>query len=324
MSFQGETEMTVSRIVARIARALREGDPLEALECTLPPSDLQSLMLHVYRERSGRRSPAELMEQALRVPMLRVSDVDPRVLIELERLALDCARGFDAVDLAPVAPLGINQVLGRIDQSWCLATVRSAEVLADSTTAQALESARRRRAGQIGDIRLCSRARMLRLQPLSNPAFSPHFALFSLTSAGLAQPGSAFESAALREQLAVHLSLLRELSARAWMLRDIVVSITDTAANESRIENARAHVLEPLAREFPEVTFAIDRERQRGRGYYGGLCLAIDASNARGTRVNLADGGFTDWTQRLLANRRERLLVSGMGLDLLERVFRTP
>jgi len=27
------------------------------------------------------------------------------------------------------------------------------------------------------------------------------------------------------------------------------------------------------------------------------------------------DGGFTDWTQQLLSNRKERLLISGMGSE---------
>jgi len=33
--------------------------------------------------------------------------------------------------------------------------------------------------------------------------------------------------------------------------------------------------------------------------------------------VIIVDGGLTDWTQRLLSNRRERLFTSGIGLGLL-------
>jgi hypothetical protein len=31
--------------------------------------------------------------------------------------------------------------------------------------------------------------------------------------------------------------------------------------------------------------------------------------------VEIGDGGFVDWTQRLTGNRKERLLISGVGVD---------
>jgi hypothetical protein len=308
--------------VERIARTLHGQDLLAGLTCELPASDLQSLMLHVYRERSARRTPAELLEQLQRVSMLRASDVDPRKLLEIERMAFECAVDFDAVDLAPVAPLGINAVLGQIDQNWCLATVRSAEVLADPTTAQALECARRRRAGVSGEIRLCSRGRMLRLQPLDTPGHSPHFTVFSLVSAGLAQSERDFAHESLLDQIGVHLRLMHRLTEQGYAMREITVSITDTADDEQRSATAQERVLTPLAGRFPGVECNVDRTRQRGRSYYRGLCFSIDATDPSGARVNLCDGGFTDWTQRLLANARERLLVSGIGLDLLARRLR--
>ena len=34
----------------------------------------------------------------------------------------------------------------------------------------------------------------------------------------------------------------------------------------------------------------------------------------------MADGGSTDWTQRLLSDRAERLFTSGIGLERLIRL----
>ena len=31
--------------------------------------------------------------------------------------------------------------------------------------------------------------------------------------------------------------------------------------------------------------------------------------------VEIGDGGFVDWTQRLTGNRKERLLITGVGVD---------
>ncbi len=36
----------------------------------------------------------------------------------------------------------------------------------------------------------------------------------------------------------------------------------------------------------------------------------------------LADGGLVNWTQRLLGDNKERLMTSGIGIELMCRVFR--
>ena len=51
------------------------------------------------------------------------------------------------------------------------------------------------------------------------------------------------------------------------------------------------------------------------------MLLNLTATDREGDAVGLADGGRTDWTQRLLSNRKERLLTSGIGLGLLAERF---
>jgi hypothetical protein len=308
-------------IVTRIARALGGGGAVEAL-VALPATDLQSLMLHVYRRRSARRSPAELLAQYLGRPMLQPANMDTRALAALERLALACAADFEALDLSPVAPLGLNAVLGRIDQNNCLATARTAEVLADPTAVQALECARRRRAGSEGTIKLCACSRPLRLQPYEGPGFWPHFGLFSLVSAGRDRGGHAFEMESLREHLGVYLTFLLRLPEEGYRIGQVKVAVSDTERDEARLGRAEAEVLAPLGAAFPSVSLTLDRAREQGRDYYSGLCLRVDATDAGGAWRNLADGGFSDWTRRLCSNRKERLLTSGMGIELLTKLFR--
>ncbi|MDC0711677.1 hypothetical protein POL68_24630 [Stigmatella sp. ncwal1] len=315
--------MREDKIIARIARALAEGDAVEGLIRTLSATDLQSLMLRVYRERSARRTPAELLEQYQQRAMVRPRSVEVRTLLEVERAAFGQAHAFEAVDLAPVAPLGINSVLGQIDQNNCLATIRSAEVLADPTTSQALECARRRKAGDRETIRLCARSKQLRLQPFDKPGFSPHFTIFSLVTAGRDRGSLTFELESLREHLSVYLALLRHLGSLGFHFASVDIAVSDTADDEGRLARAQAEVLAPLAAEYPEALLRIDRTREQGRHYYSGLCLRLDAVNHEGQRVNLADGGFTNWTQRLLSNAKERLLVSGIGIELIVLFFRS-
>jgi hypothetical protein len=314
--------MSEDKIVTRVARELAEGEVIDGLSRRLVPSDLQSLMLHVYRQRSARRTPAELLAQYERSLLFRPTATDARALLEVERLAFESAASFEALELAPVAPIGINCVLGQIDQNNCLDTVRGAEVMADPTTAQALECARRRRAGERGTIKLSARSHQVRLQPFDVPGYSPHFTLFSMVTAGRDRGSLAFEMESLREHLGIYLGFLGRLGSAGYAVRDVKVFVSDTERNEQRLGRARAEVLEPLAAEFPEVTLELDRTREQGRNYYTGLCLRLDATDVTGRQMNLADGGFTDWTRRLLSNAKERLLVSGMGIELIPKRFR--
>ena len=148
-------------------------------------------------------------------------------------------------------------------------------------------------------MRLCAVCRVLRLQPFPDePGFTQHFALFALVTAGRSQPSHGFEIEALREHVAVHRRLLEPGIEH-------VVRLTDVAP----------HVLEAIPGAIE------DPDRTRARGYYAGALLDIAATDREGQEVGLADGGLTDWTQRLLSNRKERLFTSGIGLGLLAQRF---
>jgi hypothetical protein len=68
----------------------------------------------------------------------------------------------------------------------------------------------------------------------------------------------------------------------------------------------------------------MDHERAGGRGYYRDLCFKVNAlmdgavdGTGDGTPEEIGDGGFTDWTAQLLADGKERLLITGYGTDRL-------
>jgi histidyl-tRNA synthetase len=70
------------------------------------------------------------------------------------------------------------------------------------------------------------------------------------------------------------------------------------------------------------VEFSFNLRRLTGLGYYDGPCFHIKMTNDRGESFMLADGGFVQWTQRLLGDKKERLLTSAIGIELLCRLFR--
>jgi hypothetical protein len=92
----------------------------------------------------------------------------------------------------------------------------------------------------------------------------------------------------------------------------------DAAAHLERLARAAAG---PLAAAYPEARVALDAARLEGLGYYAGPCLRISATAPDGRSYPLADGGATRWMETLLGDRRERLVISGCGADLIDLRF---
>lgn len=83
-------------------------------------------------------------------------------------------------------------------------------------------------------------------------------------------------------------------------------------------------VCAPLKEEYPSVKFSFNMHRLTGLGYYAGPCFHIKVKNASGQTFMIGDGGFVDWTQKLLSDSKERLMTSAIGTELLCRLFRAP
>jgi hypothetical protein len=84
-----------------------------------------------------------------------------------------------------------------------------------------------------------------------------------------------------------------------------------------RLARLKSELLDALRAEFPEAQFRFNLARLEGLNYYNGFCLRISPLTADGARFPLADGGFTNWTARLLQNKKERLLTSGIGTEFV-------
>jgi len=270
-------------IVARIARAAGVPELAEVLAERLTPTDLQSLLLEVYRRRAAALTPSDLARRYEASRFVAPSPLDPAALLELDRLAFSLLpSGYEALELSPVAPLGTSAVLGGLSQDWAVSTSRNTEVLSDSTNVLALECARRRRADGASRVKLAAAHRVLRGQRYDDPLLRPHFRLFGLCAAGRNTGSWQFEADELAEQLDFHLRLLAAAGVEA-----------PRAAVTPLAEGIEERVLLPLAERLPVV---IDRNRERGRGYYVGACFAIfetrstssTAASSRGRRSSSA------------------------------------
>ncbi len=354
-----------SKIVERIIAESEIPQLFSVLSKALPLSDLQSLPMevYVYQARVAELREPDVKDRSGRA-LLAPSKIDARLLNQFDRIAFETAAEFEAIELSPVAPLGLTRVLGAIDQNNVLTTIRNAEVLGDATVALALECSRRRKRDSAA-VRLVSSHRAVRLQPFDLPGYVPHFRLLSMVSAGRDTGSHAFEIQHLGEHLRFYLRFFEALNANGFSLTAPLVEISDVQVTQAllathgiRIEQLRdairAHrlggseqflsergielpvdvidpspdlghrvglvktkLLDKLQEEFPEAQFRFNFARLEGLSYYSGLCLRISPTTSDGARYPIVDGGFTNWTARLLENKKERMLTSGIGSEFV-------
>jgi hypothetical protein len=224
--------------------------------------------------------------------------------------------GFEPVELAPVCPIGTSSAIAGVDQHWSVATSRNSEVVSDATNVLALEVASRRhqllhddpRSSQA--VHLAAHHRLLRPQLFTGPHQLAHFALFALVSGGRAGSGSSFELQTVATHLYIHLRALRAYLGSSLTLRVVISDFS----NRDRLDALESEVLVSLRQNFENLTCVVDSERSSGRGYYSGLVFQIYAQTGH-EELFLVDGGEVNWTQKLLSNAKERLIISGLGSE---------
>jgi hypothetical protein len=302
-------------------RVRADGDPRAALESGLSPADLRSLLMDVSAHRAASVTPSSLLDRWRSDPFVRAAGSDPRQVSQLEARLWRLLPGeFAGVELSPVAPLGACSSLAPVSQHKVISTTRGTEVVSDPTNALAIEAAVRRRgspgARSPGDtVHLAACHRVLRGQPFDAPGVCQHFRLFALVSSARDQ-GSGRTEAAL---LAAHLQFW------ARTLGDLLpghqARVTYTVFGFPPLaERIRDTVLPALGPLPPGVTVAEDPARERARGYYDRGAIGIHV----GPGLEVGDGGFTDWTARLLSDAKERCLISCASTERLASALAGP
>jgi hypothetical protein len=315
------------KLLRRIVGAAGCDDLVDILAERLTPSDFQSLLLEVYERRARRVTPAGLLRAYRESRFVRPSIIGPAVFAEFDRKAFAALPpGFESLELSPLCPLGTCSAVAPVPQNNIVGALRAAELVADATNVLALECALRRselrrRRGDLGQpMKLCASHRHVRGQPIRDEKYTAHFKIFCLATAGRDRGGFVFEVEQAREHLGFYLALLHQvLDFGRPEAGRIEVLLTDLDGGREDILNR--DVLAVLAGRFPDVSFGFDPGRRAGLGYYSGLCFNVRiGGRPAGTYDHLVDGGLTDWTQKLLGDRKERFLASGIGSELLQKI----
>jgi len=297
-----------NKIITRILKKTGNPDLLSELE-TIPVSDLNTLLLELYRKKSQGLTPADLLRQYRQNRFSFPSDSNP---VKIHRFAADFLEaaekaGYSCLELSPVTVLGSCSVMAEVDQNNVLSALRGTEVLSDSTNNLALHIAflkEKLNSQKPEKFRYCAVHRHIRAQKFSGKNQLPHFLLYSMVISGYDRGNYSFETEAIRETLSFYYNYLNSLGC----IKDLGLLIWpgDPALTHRVISHLREEGLWKK----------IEEQAPLEKNYYRGLQFKIRADLGE-TKPEIADGGFVDWPEKLLQNKKERMLVSALGLERL-------
>ncbi|MFD1142053.1 hypothetical protein ACFQ4C_13085 [Larkinella insperata] len=310
-------------IAEKILHRINRPELLQLLAEELTPSELNSLLLEVFDRHTERLSPAELLQHYQKNRFVKPADLNVMRLRELETQILQIFETFQfrPVELSPVAPLGSCSVVATADQKKVLSALRGTEVLADATNALALHAADLKKSGQwkpdqpSDQLRFSALQRHLRTPPVAVAGHTQHFKIGCLASSGRDTGDFQFERESLAEHLAVMTAVLRD----ALQISSLRFKLIQRAGpDQTRLLDA---VADHIRQRRTDLILETDPAPVRQNQYYKGLQYKI-LITVRGQEYEIGDGGFVDWTQQLLQNKKERFLITGIGVELLFRLVR--
>jgi hypothetical protein len=314
-----------NKIIHRIQEESTAGDIFNALLNEISFSDLQSLLLEVYRRKVQSIDCKDVLKQYEKNKYVRPSHTSPQQLNAIDALTFKLVSPeFEMIELSPVAPLGCCFALGAVNQNNIVTTIRNTEVCSDMTNVLALECAERRREmlrrdkHSVDKIKLCSSQRVIRAQPYNNPNLFAHFKLFGMCTAGHDEGNMRFEEEALTDHIRIYLALVQELISMGYKFNSLRLDFV--VYDRSSIDTLRRIrlVFDNQGFSIPIFFNIVEIDDQQ---YYASMGFHFYGTNAAGEELFLVDGGLTDWTQKLLNNKKERLMISGVGTERLINCF---
>lgn len=280
----------------------------------LSGSDLNSLLLEIFRIQAGKSTAMAVAGNHSQNRFTQPSAIDPVKYHRLEAELLEYAgnHGLTPVLLSPVAPLGSCSAFGFVSQNNVISAARGVEVLADPTNMLTLIVADRRKSMVNPDKSIehyCTTARVARAQNFSGKNSFAHFGMFCRVSCGTDTGSYGCESSLLTNQLAYYVQLFEEKF-------HFTVSITlrsRTGHKDSKgFFGKMCSIIQTM---IPTVPIEIESVQQDNE-YYRGLNFKL-YTNIQGEKIEIGDGGFVDWMQQITGQKKERCLISGIGLDRL-------
>lgn len=300
----------MDKILEKIIRKLDKEVFIDQIATGLSGTEFNSLMLEIFRKRATAIQPASLMKEFEHNRFVQPGRTDPIKSREMELQWLKYVRdqGFLPLTLSPVAPIGCCAAVATVNQNKVLSSLKGTEVVADASNVLALKIARDFKGGKNKDkiVHHSTVHRHIRGQAFNNPDYAAHFSVLCMASGGWDRGGYSFEL----NQLNLHISTLWTLLTHALPGEEMVIKFYLKSANEQF-----AILLQQSGHFWSTLKYELVSDLNKPYYHTVQFKIFIKVDN---TEMDLADGGFVDWTQQLITNKKHRLMISAAGIELVQ------
>jgi hypothetical protein len=300
--------------LVKVLQKLGINDIVELLSKRISGSELNTLLLKVFEERTKVTSTSDLLRTYRENRFVHPATVDAILLkkLELDVLNIAAQHSVTAVQLSPVAPVGCASVVATVDQNKIITSLRGTEVVSDATNLLTLYLSDKIKTKSMDNrnnfLRLCTTHRHVRAQYFGDtPGMLPHFHLLCMVTSGVDKGSYSFEMKAFWEHIMIYRDIFKSL------FRSEIEVIFSTRDGYKDTEGLLNRIIKYGEERSVKV---IVGETNMDNPYYKGLQFTIKTT-IQGKEYYIGDGGFVDWTQKLLSSKKERLLISAIGLDRL-------
>lgn len=297
-------------IIEKVLEKAGNENLINELTTRLSQSEITTFLLALSKEIANKNTPGDILSRYETNRFVKPSGLNPIKVKKVELLMLEIAEasGFSPILLSPASPLGSCSIIAKVDQNNVISATRGLELIADSTNMLAIYVANGIKNKTIDNtkspVHLSATCRVTRGQMFKSAEFVPHFSLFTAVSSGKDIGSYGFEKDAIARQMGFYISYFGEKTGNELKVSlNMRNGYTDKMGFIDRI-----HCY--LRERYPDIDFIVNREETKN-SYYQGLNFKICVND-----IEIVDGGFVDWTQKLLGNKKERLLISGAGIDL--------
>ena len=303
----------MNKIIAKIQDKLSEKKNILSELEKLSNSELNTFLLELFRIKSQKVNPTETLKQFSENRFVVPSDMDIIKLkeIEIQWLKYVKEKEYKPVHLSPLAPFATCSSVGLVNQNNVVSALRGTEIVSDATNILALKIASEFK--EIKDkgliLRYSTTHRHIRGQYFEDPDFTAHFSILCLASGGFDKGNYEFEISQLEEHIEILYSLIRK------KFKDDDLFIKFFAKENSEQFQTLLKQSNKMFWADKEVVAIEDFDNK----YYKTIQFKIGIKR-NNQAIEIADGGDVDWTQKLLRNKKHRLFISGIGIDLMEKI----
>jgi len=280
----------------------------------LTESELNSLLLEVFRDRVSAKNASQVLKAYIDNRFTFPSSIDPIKNLEIETKILKILEkvGFEILEFSPLSPLGTSGIHNTVNQNNIVSGLRRTEVVSDITNVMALELAKRiRESSESNSLNIAASHRLVRAQEFKNPGYTAHFKVIGLSSSWLDKGHYVLAEKNLIKHINTYIDIFHNVYQipTEKLCLSIETSLMGESVN-SRIQNSISEKFNDLKMRFTENTHG-------DSSYYSNIRFGIKLTELD---IPIVDGGMVNWMSTLTQNKKQRLLISGIGTELMSKI----